>query len=72
MPTNTYGRMANILATVSPSWAVAFLRWQQRGERARQRLERMRTAETSAPIEPEPSQPRDIDSIWNRLNSSRR
>ena len=51
----TTNRMANLLGLLSPAWAVAFLRWQRDRERARQKLERMRLAETTPPeYEPEP------------------
>jgi hypothetical protein len=67
----TTNRMASLLGLLSPAWAGAFLRWQRDRERARQKLERLRTAETAPPIEPEPRE-RHVNDVFLRMTQHRR
>jgi hypothetical protein len=64
--------MANLLGLLSPSAAVAFLRWQRDRVRARQRLERLRANANTEPMPPEPREPRHVDDVFLRMTQHRR
>jgi hypothetical protein len=61
-------RMADLLGLLSPAWALKYLHWQRDRERARQRLERLRTAEPAPQMLLEPEPPRDLNTTWLRMN----
>jgi hypothetical protein len=67
-------RLRKIAWALAPIWASRFEAWQQRRARARRdyerRLEQLANPEAYRPVEPR--EPRDIESIWRRVNSHRR
>ena len=69
--TNHGGRLQRMLLVISPHLAFKYERWKRDRERARQRLERIRTAEPpTPPVEPEPRG--DVHERFLRMTAHRR